>query len=61
MRRTTTTHFRPNYLQLTFPIPNLAKSGAAMTVCPYDKGTLPRGHKRAIVLGKGIVEEGVAF
>jgi len=50
------------YLQLTFPIPNLAKSGTAMTVCPYDKGTFPRGprgRKRATVLGKGIVEEGV--
>jgi len=59
MRRTTTT-----LLQLAFPIPNLAKSGAAMTVCPYNKGTLPRGprgRKGAIVLGKGVVEGGVAF
>jgi len=33
-----------------------------MTVCLYNKGTLPRGprgRKRATVLGKGIVEEGV--
>jgi hypothetical protein len=44
------------YLQLASPIPNLAKSSVAMTVCPCDKGTLPQGprsRKRATVLGKG--------
>ena len=67
MRRTTMTiTFDSPTAQLTFLIPNFAKkSGAAMTVCPCDKGTLPRGppwpQEDDKYWGRGIVEAGVAF